>query len=86
MPTTPIIGRSADVFDHDYCAVLDSADVDGDGRDDLIAGGYVTGRIFVYRNTGRDRVDGLRRDTVLLGHILFAPDKVLCPRVALPPN
>jgi hypothetical protein len=54
LPTTPIIGRSDDVFDHDYYAVLDSADVDGDGRDDLIAGGYVTGRIFVYRNTGRD--------------------------------
>jgi len=55
LPTTPIIGRSEAVFDHDYYAVLDAADVDGDGRMDLIASGYVTGRIYVYRNTGTDR-------------------------------
>src|SRR5690606_37658867 len=58
LPHRPIIGRSEDVFTHDYYPVLDWIDFDGDGREDLIAGGYVTGRIFLYRNTGRGD-DGL---------------------------
>jgi hypothetical protein len=37
-----------------YCAIVDW---DGDGDDDLLVGGNVTGRIFWYENTGR-RGDG----------------------------
>jgi hypothetical protein len=54
LPFRPIIGRSAAPFKRDYYAVLEAVDWDADGELDLLAGGYVTGRIFFYRNTGRD--------------------------------
>ncbi|HVU88546.1 MAG TPA: VCBS repeat-containing protein [Pirellulales bacterium] len=40
-----------DIFTLDYYPVLETADWDGDGDQDLLAGGYVTGRIYWYENT-----------------------------------
>ncbi|MBC8869503.1 MAG: VCBS repeat-containing protein [Planctomycetes bacterium] len=54
LPISPIVGRDESIFQHDYYPVLDTADVDGDGDADLLAGGYVTGRIYLYENNGRD--------------------------------
>ncbi|MCX6620511.1 MAG: VCBS repeat-containing protein [Acidobacteria bacterium] len=48
-----------------YCAV---ADWDGDGDDDLLVGGNVTGRIFWYENKGR-RADGTLALT-FRGHLM----------------
>lgn len=53
LPTRPVIGRSEAIFDEDYYPVLEWADWNGDGRPDLLAGGYITGRIFFFENTGR---------------------------------
>ena len=47
LPHRPIIGPSEDVFKHDYYPVLERIDLNGDGTPDYLAGGYVTGRIFV---------------------------------------
>jgi len=54
LPFRPIIGRSEAPFKQDYYAVLEAVDWDGDGALDLLAGGYVTGRIYFYRHIGRD--------------------------------
>lgn len=46
-------GQPADPeHDKDYYPVLEVADWDNDGKDDLLAGGYISGRIFCFRNTG----------------------------------
>ena len=58
LPSSPIVGRDESIFRHDYYPVLDAVDADADGDLDLLAGGYVTGRIFLYENIGRD-VEGL---------------------------
>lgn len=58
LPTTPIRGASPEIFKQDFYPVLEAADWDGDGKLDLLAGGYVTGRIYFYQQIGRDR-DGL---------------------------
>ncbi|HQP99334.1 MAG TPA: VCBS repeat-containing protein, partial [bacterium] len=42
------------VYKRDYYPVLEVADWDGDGDMDLLAGGYVTGRIFFYENIGKE--------------------------------
>jgi hypothetical protein len=52
LPHAPVVGRPAGAFARDYYPVMAMADWDGDGRADLIAGGYVTGRIFVFRQRG----------------------------------
>ena len=39
-------------FTTDYTAAPEVVDWDGDGDLDLLAGGYVTGQIFLYENTG----------------------------------
>ena len=36
----------------DYYPVADVIDFDGDGDKDLIAGGFITGQLFLYENTG----------------------------------
>lgn len=53
LPYSPIRSRDAHVFKHDYYPVLQAIDVDADGDRDLLAAGYVTGRIYLYENTGR---------------------------------
>lgn len=55
LPIEPIIGRPAKAFFRDYYPVIETVDWDGDGKLDLIAGGYVTGRMFVFKNVGRSR-------------------------------
>ncbi len=52
LPIRPIIGRNEEAFKMDYYPVLEVIDYDQDGDDDLIAGGYVTGRFYVYENVG----------------------------------
>jgi hypothetical protein len=54
LPSRPILGRDEAIFKHDYYPVLDAVDADDDGDLDLLAGGYVTGRLFLYENSGRD--------------------------------
>lgn len=53
LPNTPVAGQSSEVFRHDYYPVLDWVDWNGDGRADLLAGGYITGRIFLYENAAQ---------------------------------
>ncbi|HWR13445.1 MAG TPA: VCBS repeat-containing protein [Terriglobales bacterium] len=43
------------IYLRDYHPVVASADLTGDGKPDIIAGGYVTGRIYLFENRGRDR-------------------------------
>ena len=38
------------IFPYDYYPVPDIVDWDGDGDQDLLAGGYITGRIWLYEN------------------------------------
>ncbi len=40
------------VYKTDYHPVLAAADLNGDGRVDIVAGGYVTGRIYLFENRG----------------------------------
>jgi hypothetical protein len=54
LPVSPLRKGSPDVFQRDYYPVLDVVDWDGDGDLDLLAGGYITGRIYFYDNTGRE--------------------------------
>ncbi len=54
LPVSPLVVGSPDIFKEDYYPVLQSADWDGDGDNDLLAGGYVTGRIYFYENLGRN--------------------------------
>ena len=58
LPITPVARKSEGVFKEDYFPVMAAADWDHDGNLDLLIGGYITGRIYFYRNTGRRR-DGL---------------------------
>ena len=57
IPHAPVPG-SRGVFNDDYHPVPEVVDWDGDGDQDLLLGGYVTGMIFYYENTGRRVVDG----------------------------
>jgi hypothetical protein len=50
LPTTPNPERPT--ITADYYPVMDMVDLDNDGDRDLIAGGYITGQLFHYRNTG----------------------------------
>ncbi|HTF25267.1 MAG TPA: VCBS repeat-containing protein [Candidatus Limnocylindria bacterium] len=54
LPVTPLAKGSEAIFTEDYYPVLEAVDWDGDGDLDLLAGGYVTGRIYFYENVGRD--------------------------------
>jgi FG-GAP-like repeat len=50
LPTTP--NPEIPSITLDYYAITDVLDYDGDGDRDLIAGGYITGQLFFYKNTG----------------------------------
>jgi hypothetical protein len=52
LPVTPVPKSSPGIYELDYYPVLEAVDWNGDGRLDLLAGGYITGRIFLYENTG----------------------------------
>jgi hypothetical protein len=51
LPTTPV-PEGPDVFKLDYYPVVETVDWDGDDDLDLLAGGYITGRIYWYENVG----------------------------------
>lgn len=52
LPITPLTKGSPAIFDLDYYPVLEFVDWDGDGDADLLAGGMITGCIFLYENLG----------------------------------
>ncbi len=52
LPVAPLERGSTGVFRRDYYPVLETVDWDGDGDLDLLAGGYITGRIYWYDNVG----------------------------------
>lgn len=45
------------VYKTDYHPVLAAADINGDGRMEILAGGYVTGRIYRFNNLGWSKKD-----------------------------
>ena len=58
LPVTPV-PEGPDVYKLDYYPVVDTADWDADGDIDLLAGGFITGRVYLYENTagpGREPV------------------------------
>lgn len=57
LPVTPVAVKEPGVFKEDYFPTLEAVDWDGDGDTDLLCGGYITGRVFFYRNIGTS--DGL---------------------------
>jgi hypothetical protein len=50
LPTTPNPERPT--ITADYYPVIDMVDFNNDGARDLIAGGYITGRLYYYKNIG----------------------------------
>ena len=58
MPASPVPeveGPNGEtLYKDDYEPFVEVADWDADGDDDLLIGGYVTGRVFWYENTGRN--------------------------------
>jgi hypothetical protein len=53
LPVTPVPKSPPGVYLLDYYPVLDAVDWNHDGRLDLLAGGFVTGRIYFFENTGK---------------------------------
>jgi hypothetical protein len=53
LPLRPLTRGREDIFKRDYYPILETVDWDDDGDLDLLAGGYITGLIFFYENTGR---------------------------------
>jgi hypothetical protein len=57
MPASPVPeveGPNGEtIYKEDYEPFVEVTDWDADGDDDLLIGGYVTGRVFWYENTGR---------------------------------
>lgn len=52
LPVEPVPKSPRGVYTLDYYPVLDAVDWNGDGRVDLLAGGYITGRVYFYENVG----------------------------------
>lgn len=58
-PVPEVAGPNGEeIYKEDYEPLMEVADWDGDGHSDLLLGGYVTGRVFFYRNTGRRHRNG----------------------------
>jgi hypothetical protein len=53
LPVTPVPKSPPGVYPLDYYPVLDAVDWNHDGRVDLLAGGFITGRIYLFENTGK---------------------------------
>jgi hypothetical protein len=62
LPITPVPKSPPGIYPLDYYPVLDAVDWNGDGCLDLLAGGYITGRVYFYENVGRNP-DGTPRLT-----------------------
>jgi hypothetical protein len=60
LPVEPVPKAAPGVFPLDYYPALDAVDWNGDGRVDLLAGGFITGRVYFYENVGRN-ADGTPR-------------------------
>ena len=54
LPIRPVLGRPEAPFTDDYYPVMQWVDWYGTGRPGLLAGGYITGRIYYFENTGTD--------------------------------
>ncbi len=52
LPVTPLTRGEPAIFKLDYFPVPEFVDWDGDGDRDLLAGGYITGCVFFYKNNG----------------------------------
>lgn len=63
LPIGPVPESPKGVFTRDYYPVVETADWDADGDRDLLAGGYVTGRIFLFENTAGPGKTPQLRDT-----------------------
>ena len=59
LPVEPV-PEGDGVFKVDYYPVVEAVDWDGDGDRDLLAGGYITGRVYFYENVGTDGAPKLR--------------------------
>lgn len=55
LPVTPLTRGEPAIFNLDYYPVLEFVDWDGDGDNDLLAGGYITGCVFLYENVGGEK-------------------------------
>jgi FG-GAP-like repeat len=55
LPIRPLMRGNEKIFKRDYYPVLETVDWDNDGDIDLLAGGYITGRIYFYENSGRKK-------------------------------
>lgn len=57
LPVEPVPKSPPGVYTLDYYPVLEVVDWNGDGMPDLLAGGYITGRIYLYQAVGAE-LDG----------------------------
>lgn len=55
LPITPVPKSPEGVYTLDYYPVLEAIDWNGDGQIDLLAGGYITGRVYYYENVGKNQ-------------------------------
>ena len=53
LPTQPVPKSPKGVYQLDYYPVLEAVDWNGDGQLDLLAGGYITGRVYYFENVGK---------------------------------
>lgn len=86
LPIEPVPKSQPGVYTLDYYPVLEAVDWNGNGRLDLLAGGYVTGRIFLFENIGANS-DGTPRLTARgplseASHVLNVGDWAAAPCAA----